>query len=98
MPLYSAGLWLAVKTTPARVQGAAGVVQLVGGDQAEQLDVGAAVGGAAGEGLGEFGGGGAHVAADQDGLACQAEHVHEGGAHGLDDFGGDGSPTMPRTS
>ena len=75
---------------PAALRSAAGVVELIGGDQVQQLHVGAAGGGAVGEGLAELGRGGTHVAAHQDGLALKVQDVHEGGAHGLDDFGGDG--------
>ena len=72
------------------VEGAARVVELVGGDQVQQLDVGPAGGCAVGEGLGELGGGGAHVAADQDSLALEFQDIDEGGTDGFDDFGGDG--------
>lgn len=61
-----------------QVQRARGVVQLVGGAQADLGDVGAAVGGAAREGAGQAGGRGPHVVADDDGR--RARHLREGGA------------------
>ena len=52
-------------------------VQNVSGDQADLLNICTASGCTLGECIHEFGGGGAHVATDQNGLALQAQNVYE---------------------
>ena len=47
MPLYCAGLWLAVNIAPGTAEVAGGEVELVGGGQPDQSHVGAGLGGAA---------------------------------------------------
>ena len=50
MPLYCAGLWLAVNIAPGQPEVAAGEVELVGRGEADDGDVGTRLGGALGEG------------------------------------------------
>ena len=65
-------------------------VQNVSGDQADLLNICTASGCTLGECIHEFGGGGAHVATDQNGLALQAENVYESRAGSANSLCGNG--------
>ena len=65
-------------------------VQNVSGDQADLLNICTASGCTLGECIHEFGGGGAHVATDQDGLALQAQNVYESRASSANSLCGNG--------
>ena len=66
MPLYSAGLWLAVNIAAGRLEAAGGVVDEVGRGQAEVDDVEALRRDAVGERGGELDAGRPHVARHED--------------------------------
>ena len=81
-------------------QAARGEVQLVGGGQADQRDVGPGGGGAVGEGAGQPRRRGPHVVADDDRAAGGPGDGDEGGPDGagelLVDLVGDGAPHVVR--
>ena len=83
---------------PGRVEAAGGVVDEVGGDEAEVDDIGPLAGGALGEGGRELHAGGPHVASHED--AGGAGEAGEGGTHGPGDgrveLVGDHAPDVVR--
>ena len=85
MPLYWAGLWLAVNIAPGRPSEPGGEVQAVGAREADQDDVAALLADALGEGGDQGGAGRAHVVRDDDGAGAavargRPDDADEGGA------------------
>ena len=97
MPLYCAGLWLAVNIAPGVAEVAGGEVELVGRGQPDHHHVGARLGGARGERAGEARRAGPHVVADHD-RSSRRSPATKARARARASSSSSWSGTVPRTS